>query len=109
MIFISSGLFDVMDEGIEKSVNYYNNWVKEVKEIVPAERLLVYSVKEGWEPICRFLDLQVPDQPFPNVNDSNVMKKKFRKTRIAAWFLIFGVPVLFGLSSFIAKTIYFDL
>lgn len=32
------------------------------------ERLLVYSPKEGWEPLCEFLGVPVPDGPFPRVN-----------------------------------------
>jgi hypothetical protein len=40
-----------------------------VRESVPADRLLVWEVKEGWEPLCRFLEVDVPDAPFPNVND----------------------------------------
>ncbi len=38
--------------------------------MVPADRLLVWSPKEGWEPLCAFLELPVPDAPFPHVNDS---------------------------------------
>ncbi len=41
----------------------------EVRRTVPAERLLVYSVKEGWAPLCEFLNVPVPDKPFPHVND----------------------------------------
>jgi hypothetical protein len=39
-----------------------------VRRTVPAERLLVYRVQEGWEPLCRFLGVDVPDEPFPHVN-----------------------------------------
>jgi hypothetical protein len=39
-----------------------------VRRIVPADRLLVYRVQEGWEPLCRFLGADVPDEPFPRVN-----------------------------------------
>lgn len=42
----------------------------EVKRTVPAEKLLVYEVKEGWEPLCAFLGVPVPDKPFPRLNDS---------------------------------------
>jgi hypothetical protein len=35
---------------------------------VPAERLLVYSVDQGWEPLCAFLGVPVPDVPFPKLN-----------------------------------------
>jgi hypothetical protein len=41
---------------------------EEVKRTIPAERLLVYEVSQGWEPLCRFLGAQVPDEPFPKVN-----------------------------------------
>ena len=36
---------------------------------IPPEQLLVFEVKEGWEPLCRFLECPVPDEPFPRTND----------------------------------------
>ncbi|HEX4739349.1 MAG TPA: sulfotransferase [Allosphingosinicella sp.] len=39
-----------------------------VKATIPPERLLVYEVREGWEPLCRFLGVSVPDEPFPAEN-----------------------------------------
>jgi hypothetical protein len=39
-----------------------------VRRTVPAERLLVYRVQEGWEPLCRFLAVDVPNEPFPRIN-----------------------------------------
>ena len=42
---------------------------REVEEVVPSERLLVWDVKEGWERLCEFLGVPVPQQPFPHVND----------------------------------------
>ena len=41
----------------------------EVKRVVPGDRLLVWEVTEGWEPLCAFLDVPVPDQPLPHAND----------------------------------------
>jgi hypothetical protein len=49
---------------------------------VPAERLLVYEVAEGWEPLCDFLGVPVPDAPMPHLNDT----KSFRT--------MFGMPAL---------------
>jgi hypothetical protein len=40
-----------------------------VKRDVPPERLLVWEVGEGWEPLCAFLEVPVPDEPFPHAND----------------------------------------
>ena len=41
----------------------------EVRTSVPAERLLVWEVGEGWEPLCEFLGVAVPEEPLPHVND----------------------------------------
>jgi len=40
-----------------------------VKATIPASQLLVFDVKEGWEPLCTFLGAEVPDEPFPRSND----------------------------------------
>lgn len=39
-----------------------------VRGMVPPERLLDWSVEDGWEPLCRFLGKAVPEEPFPHVN-----------------------------------------
>jgi hypothetical protein len=49
-------------------VDYFERRVEAIKSEVPLERLLVYSVKEGWEPLCAFLGVDIPDEPFPHVN-----------------------------------------
>jgi len=40
-----------------------------VKRTVPADRLLVWEVTDGWEPLCEFLGVEVPDGPLPHAND----------------------------------------
>jgi Sulfotransferase domain len=40
-----------------------------VKQDVPSERLLVWEVGEGWEPLCEFLGVAVPEEPLPHAND----------------------------------------
>jgi len=42
---------------------------EQVKQAVEPERLLVWEVGEGWEPLCEFLDVPVPDEPLPHAND----------------------------------------
>jgi hypothetical protein len=42
---------------------------EQVQRVVPAERLLVWQVTDGWEPLCEFLEVDVPDTPFPRAND----------------------------------------
>jgi hypothetical protein len=41
-----------------------------VQAAMPADRLLVYEVKQGWGPLCAFLGKPIPETPFPNVNDT---------------------------------------
>jgi hypothetical protein len=50
-------------------------WNQAVIDTVPAERLLVWDPKEGWEPLCEFLEMPVPDQPLPHVNDTENFQK----------------------------------
>mmetsp|Transcript_114423 Transcript_114423/g.330603 ORF Transcript_114423/g.330603 Transcript_114423/m.330603 type:complete len:320 (+) Transcript_114423:52-1011(+) len=49
----------------QRCVRGYDDHVALVKRTVPADRLLVYNVKEGWEPLCKFLGVPVPSHPFP--------------------------------------------
>ncbi len=49
-----------------RAVDAYRSWDDEVKARVPPERLLVYHVDEGWEPLCSFLERDVPTEPFPS-------------------------------------------
>lgn len=40
-----------------------------VRRVVPAERLLVWEVTDGWTPLCEFLGVPVPGEPLPHAND----------------------------------------
>lgn len=52
------------------AIAVFNQHIEEVKQKVPPEKLLVYNVKEGWEPLCAFLGVPVPEgKPFPRLND----------------------------------------
>ncbi len=46
----------------------YRRQIAEVTAEVAPERLLVFDVAEGWAPLCGFLGLPVPDEPFPRTN-----------------------------------------
>jgi hypothetical protein len=48
--------------------DYFRRHDEEVRRSIPPERLLVYQAGQGWEPLCRFLDVPVPDVPYPNEN-----------------------------------------
>lgn len=46
-----------------------------VRAGVPADRLLVFDAKQGWEPLCTFLGVPVPDAPFHSVNTTDDFRK----------------------------------
>lgn len=39
-----------------------------IRGLVPKERLLEWSVEDGWAPLCTFLGKSVPEEPFPHAN-----------------------------------------
>ena len=57
----------------EQSIGVFNAHIEAVKRDVPADRLLVFSVTEGWEPLCEFLGVDIPDTPFPHLNERDGM------------------------------------
>jgi hypothetical protein len=54
----------------EQMIEAFDRHNAEVKASVPSEKLLVWEVSDGWEPLCEFLEVPVPDMPFPHMNDS---------------------------------------
>jgi hypothetical protein len=58
-------------------IGVYERHNAEVQRVIPKERLLVFNVAEGWEPLCTFLGLPVPAAPFPAVNSTEDFQKRF--------------------------------
>lgn len=48
-----------------------------IREAVPKQRLLVYQLGSGWEPLCEFLEKPIPTVPFPHSNESAMLKAAF--------------------------------
>ena len=49
-------------------IDYFHRHTEQVKASIPPDRLLVYQVGEGWAPLCDFLGVPVPEQPYPLEN-----------------------------------------
>jgi transglutaminase-like putative cysteine protease len=61
-------------DGPEAMMSQMRAHNKAVRESIPPERLLVWKVTEGWEPLCEFLEVPVPDQPLPHANDAETFR-----------------------------------
>jgi hypothetical protein len=53
----------------DHAIRAYRRHNAAVMSGVPPERLLVISPGAGWDPLCRFLDVPAPDEPYPHLND----------------------------------------
>ncbi|HEU5155697.1 MAG TPA: sulfotransferase [Streptosporangiaceae bacterium] len=56
--------------------------IADVRAHVPADRLLVYDVREGWSPLCKFLGVPEPDEPLPHENDRATFNRRQRRALV---------------------------
>lgn len=58
-------------ENPTKMMEAFERHNAEVRAGVPADRLLEWTVSDGWEPICERLGVAVPNEAFPATNSTN--------------------------------------
>lgn len=75
-VLLNQGIFDGRMTDPAHAMAVYDRHVEEVRDTVPAERLLLFDARKGWEPLCRFLDVPVPDVPYPHTNKSAEFEKR---------------------------------
>lgn len=65
-------IFDHFHGGDIRDRAFMTRWFEDrnaaIIDAVPEERLLVFHPKQGWEPLCQFLNVPVPPERFPRVN-----------------------------------------
>jgi len=49
-------------------IKRYNKHNEIVMNTISKEKMLVFDPKQGWEPLCNFLGVLIPDTPFPQSN-----------------------------------------
>ena len=67
---IVDGVFDGRMFERSYATRLFNAHIAEVEASIPASRLLVFDVREGWAPLCAFLGVGVPAISFPRLNPS---------------------------------------
>jgi hypothetical protein len=65
---VGDGVFGGKYTDRDACIAAYNRNNEQVRDTIPASRLLVFDVAEGWEPLCRFLNVPVPAAAFPHHN-----------------------------------------
>ena len=79
LALIARQVFGGRPDDRDHAVATYEANVAAVKATVPAERLLIHNLGDGWAPLCAHLGVAVPDQPYPRVNNSSEFQANFKK------------------------------
>ncbi len=79
------GVFHGRFEDRDHAVKIYRAHVAYVKATAPPDKLLVFEAKQGWEPLCQFLGVPVPEGSYPHLNDSARFKLVIRVVRTVGW------------------------
>ncbi|GAB3258982.1 sulfotransferase family protein [Kineosporia babensis] len=74
-----SGLFGGRFEERDHAIAAFREHNQGVVNSIDPDNLLVYDVKQGWEPLCSFLGVPRPSEPFPHLNDTESMKRNVEK------------------------------
>jgi hypothetical protein len=73
--------FDNRFEDKAHAIDVFKRHSQEVRGTIDPAHLLVFDVREGWEPLCRFLEVPIPDEPFPRLNDTATTQAMIRMMR----------------------------
>jgi len=75
---VQKTIWDIVENRMQDRshmVDFFKNRTSEIIDYIEPERLLVYEVSEGWEPLCTFLNLPVPETEFPRINSRDETKE----------------------------------
>lgn len=70
--------FDNRFEDKAHAIEVFRKHNQAVRDAIDPARLLVFDVREGWGPLCRFLEVPIPDEPFPRLNDTATFQAMMR-------------------------------
>ncbi len=79
------------------AIGIYRENSERVRRVVAPDRLLVFEAKEGWEPLCGFLNVPVPASTYPHVNDAASMKRIIVVMKILRWLPVILLGALVAL------------
>jgi hypothetical protein len=87
------------DDVLVNAKERYTTYFDDLRVKVPVEKRLEFCLEDGWEPLCEFLGVDVPDVPFPRENEAGAHSEEAKARTRLIWssgFKILG-PVLLSL------------
>lgn len=85
---IWKGTFKGRVEDKDFAIACFQRHSQEVCAEIDEKRLLVYDVREGWEPLCKFLGRPIPDVPYPRTNSRRSLRAAVWAIRVTKWVII---------------------
>jgi hypothetical protein len=67
---VNVDVFDDRLEDCEHAKRVFKKHIDDVRSAIAPDRLLVFDLRDGWDPLCEFLGTAKPDIPFPKTNSS---------------------------------------
>jgi Sulfotransferase domain len=83
-------------------IKCYNDHIEKVKLLCPPEKLLLFNVKDGWAPLCKFLEVPIPDRPYPHLNSTKEFKLFALALNMIGWIVTIlgcGLPAVYRMDS----------
>jgi hypothetical protein len=78
---IWEGEFGGRFDDVDHAIGVFNERNEAVRREIPADRLLEFEIRDGWEPLCAFLGMPVPDEPFPHANDRQAFAERLEEPK----------------------------
>lgn len=78
---VATDTFNGRFEDKDYAIAVFRKHVDEVRAAIDPKRLLIYDVAEGWAPLCKFLGVAEPAEPFPRLNDTATIQAMIKGMR----------------------------
>ncbi|CAF3718790.1 unnamed protein product [Rotaria sp. Silwood1] len=82
-------------------------YLNKIKKAIEPERILEFNVQDGWGPLCKFLNKEIPQDSFPHLNDAQVLVERVnqkKKQTLAPWIRVFKqITIVAGMLIIIAS------
>ncbi|OED35989.1 hypothetical protein AB833_28905 [Chromatiales bacterium (ex Bugula neritina AB1)] len=73
---VAAQVFEGRPDDKRHAIAMYTRNVEEVIATVEPDRLLIHNLGDGWEPLCKWLDVPVPDRPYPQGNSTEEFNRR---------------------------------
>lgn len=64
-------------EDKERTRAMYEERIETIKATVPGDRLTIWNLGDGWEPLAEMLGVPAPEEEFPHLHDTNEFRAEF--------------------------------